>query len=84
MIYSGRASLHTSIPLTLHLGRVKTAYMSCKEAFFVRAQKCFFTGHARPLCSTQKELSSLYKIFTYTGTKALEILLLRYHPYCRF
>lgn len=42
-----------------------------------------YSGRARPLCSTKKELSSLYKIFAYTGTKALEILLLRYHPYCR-
>ena len=39
-----RAGVFTHLDsATLHLGRVKTAYTSCKESFFVRAQNDSFS-----------------------------------------
>ena len=64
MIYTGRASLHTSITLTLHLGRVKTAYTSCKESFFF--------GRARPLCSTKKSFRLCIRFSLIQGQKLLK------------
>ncbi len=72
MIYTGRASLHTSITLTLHLGRVKTAYTSCKESFFVRAQNDSFSDVHALFVARKKSLCPRISFSLIQGQKLLK------------